>query len=819
MDQHGKPKLIEKLAAHIVDKRSLIFLIFAALCAFSIFSSRWVNINQDITKYLSKDSETRIGLDLMEEEFTEFATARIMVSNVTYDMASNLAGVIAAVDGVHDVAFDNTEAHFKTASALFVVTFNGAADDEVSVNAVNEIKEKLSAYDTYVSTAISNPTKQIIQNEMIMVDIIAFIVIVTVLLFTSKTYMEVPILLVTFGVAALINMGTNYFFGTISYVTDSIAIVLQLALAIDYAIILVHRYTEDREEMPARDAVVSALTKAIPEISASSMTTISGLAALMLMSFRLGYDIGVILIKAIVISMLTVFTLMPGLLLLFSKQIDKSHHRTFVPSLKFLGRISYKTRYIIPPVFLALVALACVFAHKCPYVFGYSTLDTIKQNEVKIAEKAIDANFDSENFVALLVPSGDYESEARLAAELRTYPQVDSILSMTSIDAADGYKLTDALTPRQFSELSDIDVGIVRTLYMAYGVNSEDYGKIVADVDSYTVPLVDMVEYLYARSQEGYVKLDAATYEKLDEMHAAISFARAQLEGENWSRMVIYMNLPEESEETFEFLDTIHAVTSKYYKEAYLAGKTVSDSGLSESFSGDNLLISILTATFVIIVLLFSFRSVGLPVLLILVIQSSIWLNFSFPYILGKNLFFISYLIVSSIQMGANIDYAIVISSRYMELKREMPIKDAMVETLDQAFPTIITSGLIMAFAGFIIGYMSSEATISSIGFCLGRGTSISILLVLGVLPQILLLGDILIEKTSFTIRKPNLISAESSTIRLHGRVRGQFNGFIDANVNGLFQGSINAMVDVGAMEVLSGDDSDRNRRLPDETK
>ncbi len=817
MEQKRKPKFIEKLATHIVDRRSLVFLIFAALCVFSIFSTGWVKINQDLTKYLSKDSETRIGLDIMDAEFTEFATAKIMVSNVTFDMASELAGKLADIDGVHGVEFDNTADHYNAASALFTVTFDGATDAEVTVTAFEHAKELLSAYDTYISTEINSPKETIIENEMLMVDAIAFVIIVTVLLFTSRTYMEIPILLVTFGAAALINMGTNYIFGTISYVTDSITIVLQLALAIDYAIILVHRYTEERAVMPAHEAVVTALSKAIPEIGASSMTTISGLVALTLMSFKLGYDIGIILIKAIIISMLTVFTLMPGLLMLFSKQIDKTHHKNFVPRINFWGRMTYKTRYVIPPIFLVIVVAACIFANRCPYVYGYSTLDTYKQNEVKTAEKTIAAAFGTDNFIALLVPEGDYVKESALLAELETYPQIKSTLAMTTIEAKDGYMLTDALTPRQFSELADIDVDIVRTLYTAYGVNNEDYGRIVADVDSYTVPLVDMIEYLYERSQEGYVELDSDTYDTLEDMHAQILFAKAQLESDSWSRMVLYLNLPEESDETFEYLDTIHAVTAKYYDEAYLAGESVNDYDLSKSFSNDNLLISILSAVFVIIVLLFSFRSVGLPVLLILVIQSSIWINFSFPYLLERNLFFIAYLIVSSIQMGANIDYAIVISSRYMELKREMPIRDAMIETLNQAFPTIITSGLMMAFAGFIIGFMSSENTISSIGFCLGRGTSISIFLVMGVLPQILLLGDIIIEKTSFTIRKPNIISADSGTIRLRGRVRGQVSGFIDADVNGLFRGSINAMVDIGDAEVISGDEPKLTAEVADE--
>lgn len=804
MEKKQKSGFFTRLATLVVERRNFMFLLFACVCAFCVFSMRWVSINDDLTVYLSKDSETRIGLDIMETQFTQFATADVMAANVTYPKALELKELIEGVEGVHDVAFDNTDNHYTSACALFTVTLDGETTDQISLDAMDEIREKLSGYDLYISTEVGNPLGGIIQREMVVVDIIAVIIIVSVLLMTSKSYAEIPILLITFGAAALLNMGTNYWLGTISFVSNSIAIVLQLALAVDYAIILCHRFTEERENKPAKEAAVSALSKAMPEISASSLTTISGLVALTLMNFRLGYDMGVVLIKAIICSMLSVFMLMPGLLVLLSGWIDKTRHKNFVPKIDFLGRFTYKTRYIIPPVFLVIVAAAFVLSGRCPYVYGYSTLDTLKQNEIKIADKTIDETFGADNFVALLVPAGDYKKEAALVEELESYAQVRETLSLSGIEAMSGYTLTSALTPRQFAELADLDVGVARTLFTAYGVNNEDYGRIVADVDSYSVPLIDMFSYLYERQQEGYVELDAETRDMLSDLNTQLDYARVQLRGEDWSRMVLFLNLPEESPETFEFLDTIHAVTAKYYDESYLAGMSVNEYDLSKSFSDDNMLISVLSAVFVIIVLLFTFRSVGLPVLLIAVIQSSIWINFSFPYLMEKNLFFIAYLIVSAIQMGANIDYAIVISSRYMALKREMPIKEAMTETLNHAFPTIITSGLMLASAGFIIGLLTSDNSISSIGICIGRGTAISIVLVMCVLPQILLLGDILIEKTSFRFASPNILRTEQGTIRLRGRVRGQVSGYIDADVRGLFQGSINAMVDIGNAEVIA---------------
>ena len=454
---------MQKVAAVIVDRKTLFFLLFAVLAVFCVFSRNWVNVNDDITSYLAKGTETRRGLDIMESEFTTFATANVMVSSITYEAAEKLLPRLEAVDGVHSVEFDATEDHYKNASALFAVTFDGDTTSAVSEAAMDEIKSLLSGYDCYISSEVGNPLEQTIKSEMVVVLGIAIFIIVAVLLFTSNTYMEIPVLLITFGAAALLNMGTNYWFGTISYVTDSIAVVLQLALAIDYAIILCHRYAEEREHLEARDAAVAALSKAIPEISASSLTTISGLASLTLMHFRLGYDMGIVLIKAIVMSMLSVFLLMPGLLVLFSKAIDKTHHKSFVPKITLWGKLTVKTRYIIPPLFLIVAAAAFVFSNRCPYVYGYSTLDTDKQNESKIADKMVASTFGTDNLVAMLVPSGDYEKEARLLKAIAALPEVESCMGLANIEAMDGYTVTSALKPRQFAELTDQDIEAAST--------------------------------------------------------------------------------------------------------------------------------------------------------------------------------------------------------------------------------------------------------------------------------------------------------------------------------------------------------------------
>lgn len=800
-DGEEKRSPVEGLAAFIVDKRKAFYLLYIGVAIFCVFSSGWVAVNDDLTSYLPEETETRRGLTLMDEEFVTFGTSRVMVDNIAYGQAEALAGQLERVPGVKSVEFDDSEDHYVSGAALFSVTYDGTADDPVSLDALAQVKALLDGYDVYITGDTGADDSASLDAEMQVVMVIAVVIILLVLLFTSQTYMEIPVLLLTFGMAALMNKGTNFMFGEISFVSNSVAVVLQLALAIDYAIILCHRYTEERERMEAREAVVTALSKAIPEISGSSLTTLSGLGAMCFMQFRIGYDLGLVLMKAIVLSLLSVFTLMPGLLMSFSSLIDRTHHRSFVPKISGWGRLVVKSRYIMPPLFAVLLIGGFIFSNRCPYVFGMTTLSTFTQNESQIAQQKVDGTFGGVNTIAMMVPAGDYEREGRLLRDLDALPEVDSVLGLANVEAMDGYVLTDKLTPRQFAELTDLDVEVARLLYSAYAVNQETYGQLVSGVDSYGVPLLDMFLFVYDQMEEGYVSLDDDMTETIEDLHTQLSDAQLQLKGQRYSRLVLQLNLPEESQETFDFLDTLHSAAARYYDDYLVVGNSTSDYDLSSSFSNDNLLISILTIVFVILVLVFTFKSAGLPVLLILVIQGSVWINFSFPYLMSSNLFFLSYLVVSSIQMGANIDYAIVIANRYVELKQTMPLKEAIIESLNEAFPTIITSGSILASAGVLIGILSSNPAISSIGVCLGRGTLISIFLVMGILPQILLLGDIIIEKTAFTLKAHLPIQAHAGTMRVDGHVRGYISGMVDADFSGTVVGTINAAVEAGAVQ------------------
>ena len=429
---------MEKLAAFIVDKRNLIFLLYVFALIFSIVAMSWVNVENDITTYLGEDTETRQGLTVMNDNFITFGTARVMISNITYAKAEALVDQIEAVDGVDSVEFDDTTDHYKDASALYTVTFDGEEMDDISIHALHQVEDLLSGYDLYVDTAVGVDNSADLASEMGLILAIAAVIIVLVLTLTSRSYAEVPVLVFTFGAAALLNKGTNFIFGTISFISDSVTVILQLALAIDYAIILCHRFSDEHETKGVRDACVAALSKAIPEIASSSLTTISGLAALGFMHFGIGIDLAMVLIKAIIFSLLSVFTLMPGLLMLFSRWIDKTKHKNLLPKITVVGKFAVKTRYIIPPVFVAVAAVAAVFANKCPYCYTYTDLTTPKQSASQVAHQKIKGTFGSSTMVAIVVPSGNYDSEGKILKELEELPDVTKAVGLANQEAMDG---------------------------------------------------------------------------------------------------------------------------------------------------------------------------------------------------------------------------------------------------------------------------------------------------------------------------------------------------------------------------------------------
>lgn len=796
----GKASGMVKLAAFIVDKRNLVFLLLIIGIIFSVFSTKWIQVENSLTEYLPENSETRRGLDIMEDQFITYGTAQVMVENLSVADAQTLYDELREMAGVQSVAYDEEE-NYKNVSALYTITFDYSETDDRCLETLEAVKAQLSGQDIYISTALGNSTAEIIDQEVSVIMVLVAVIVVVVLLLTSQTYAEVPVLLLTFVSAMILNQGTQFLLGKISFVSNSVTSILQLALSLDYAVILSNRYREEREHLPIREAVIAALSKGIPEIGASSLTTVGGLVAMMFMQFKIGPDMAICLIKAVLFALLSVFVIMPGLLMLFGPLMDKTKHKSFIPHIPFVGKFAYKTRFIIPPVFLILLVAGYHFSSQCPYVYGYGEIETPKLNYVQIADSKIQDTFGATNFVALVYPKSDYETEKAMLEELDAYEEIDYSMGLSNVEAMEGYMLADKLNPRQFAELAGLDYELAQAIYAAYGAEQGELGKVIGGIATYKVPLIDMMLFLCDQIDSGIVTLEPDQMDMLKDAQTQMESAKNQLQGSEYNRVLIYLNLPEGGEETYAFLDTIRGIARRYYPggAVFVVGDSSVEQDFKLSFATDNLVITIVSILIVLVVLLFTFKSAAMPLLLILVIQGAIWLNFSIPTFTDSPLFFMSYLVVSAIQMGANIDYAIVIASRYQELKNQMNHRDAIIETMNFAFHTIITSGTILACAGTLIGMMTSEAAIVGIGQSLGRGTIISIILVMFVLPQILLIGGGLADRTSFSMPHTNLPRISSSGhIRVDGMVRGEIHGY----VHGLIRADVSGEVD---LNLLSG--------------
>ena len=487
---------MRRMSQFIVDKRGAIFLIYIAAAIFCVFSAGWTRVENDVTTYLPEDTETRQGFVAMNDNFATVASARVMVSNITYDEALKINDSLAGVKELAMCSFDATEKHYKDAAALFELTFANGANDESTVAAMNEVRALLEGYDVHIDTTIGHSDIAMLNDEMTTILLVAVVIILVVLTLTSRAYMEVPVLLITFGAAALLGTGTNFIFEKISFISDSVAVVLQLALAIDYAIILCHRFSDEHETKPAREAAIDALSKAIPEIGASSLTTISGLFALGFMKFGIGLDMAMVLIKAIIFSLISVFTLMPGLLVLFAPLIDKTKHKKLLPNITVLGKFAVKMRGVIPPVFALVLVAAFILSGMCPYSYNYFDMKTAKMTEQQEAYFAIQETFGMSNMVAVLIPSGNYEAEQALLEDFNACDEIESTMGLAGIEAINGYKLGDSLNPRELSELIGLDYEIVEVLYGAYDAEHSQYGAVINGLSQYRVPLFDMFHFL-----------------------------------------------------------------------------------------------------------------------------------------------------------------------------------------------------------------------------------------------------------------------------------------------------------------------------------
>lgn len=775
---------MKKIAKFIVEKRLWLFFIFIAIIGYCIFGITRIKVEYDITTYLPEGTDTKKALAIMSDEFASLGSATVMVKGIDNDAADGLAKQIGDIDGVTSVSFDGTK-NYKDGNALYNIFYIGDSGNQKAVDAYNETIKILdkSGYKYGVPTPLVNDFAQTLKSEMVIIIAISAAVILAVLLFTSKSFAEVLAFPVVFVVAAVLNMGTNHWLG-ISFISNTVCIILQLALAIDYAIILCHRFTEEKDKNPAdpKGALIIALSKAIPEIASSSLTTVAGLVALMFMQLGLGFDLGMVLAKSIICSLLTVFLLMPCILLWLTKPMDKTRHRSFVPKVRLLGVGVIKIRYALVAVFVALFGVCAWLSQTITYCYSQDSIDTSRPTDTVIAQREMEKTFGASNTFVILLPK-DTDTQVQLQVESDVIKVVDEIWGEEGVkkitvmnwasavelpsrtDENKKYHLTDKIKYTELNDIIEIDESLTSLPFIGYAMSHGDTYALSALAD-YAVPMGDLVEYLL--DNPNLLALMAGNESDgigmLLDKKPLLEFGKSQLVGEKHYRLVFNISSSVESKETFEFIEKLYGSVKKTAPAAIFAGSSMSAYDLNGSFKTDSLLITLLTIAFIFIILAFTFRSWGIPIALVAVIQGAIFINFTIPVMLGNNLFFFVYLIASAIQMGATIDYAILMTNRYMHAEKGTTNRDAVIGAISAAFPTIVTSGTIMTVASFLVGLMTSNPLIASMGMTLGFGTIISIICVLFVLPAVLYLLGPLLKKTVIRRKKKDGVPPTDTT-------------------------------------------------------
>ena len=733
----------------------VVFIILTIGCACLI---PLIKVEYDLTGQMPKESYTHDALEIIKEEFDDKGMTYVCVVDVTKQQAEELKSEISSLNGVATVTY-LSDMNYKNGKALYTVNLTDYDSTEGAFNAIEGIIKHLEDTDRegYLigQSAYSYFIKAETEQSILKVGVVIVALILLILFFTSKTYFEVVIMLITFACAVAINMGTNVLFNGISYLSNLVSLVLQLALSLDYMVILLHRYMEERVTQDAIPAAKTALSKGMVEIFSSSLTTIAGLGSLLLMSMPIGVEIGLALGKSIIASLLTVVFFMPALLVLCDKPLMKSKHKSFVPNVKKPARVILKARKVIVPIFLVIAILSAVGQSYNVFSFNYNGGSMIVSSREQVQDE-----FGTLNSLVVIVPKGNADKERELANYVSSFDNIDSVNALSTIELAENLYLTDEIAKEDMSKVMGALAG--GQDFSAF----ETFATVIFDGyleaneitdDSAKVRIVDLLEYV----GEEYAFLLGDYADMLD----SLTFAKSNLESERYSRLTFNICSSIEGEDTFAFLDEITANLGNYYEEFYIAGESVACYDMAKYFDTDNLMVCLCSMLFVLIILLFTFKNVLLPLVLILAIQGGIWINFAFPFVTSTPVAFIGYLIITAVQMGATIDYAIVLTNRYREIRPNFSDRfEAMADATNTVMPTILTSGIILTGTGFALSILADGA-VAAMGSLLGVGALTSLLIVIFVLPSLLLVTEKVVDKCDFNKifkKKQKLVSEEN---------------------------------------------------------
>ena len=673
------------IPVHIIKHKNSIVIIFLVLTVLSVFLMTKVSVNFNLAQYLPPNSRSTIALDLMDKEFTQAVpNSRIMLKNVTLQEALDCKLRIKEIDGITEVLWlDDVYSlqnpiemadqalisqYYKDRTALLSVTIA----DGYELSATDAIYAILGEEDALDGDAVNIASSQrLIVSEVVKAAVILVPIILIILLLATSSFLEPLLFLGSIGISVLINMGSNILFGEISFLTQSVSPILQLAVSLDYAIFLLHSFSEYRKEMEPSKAMQHAMIRAFPAIAASAATTLFGFIALLFMRFKIGSDLGLNLIKGITLSFITVLVFLPTFTLCCYRLIDRTRHKPVLPEFKGCGK--YLLRLKLPALILiAVLILPCFLAQsKNDFLYGLGTASP--DSRAGRDQTSINEEFGKRSAIVLLVPKGDPAKEKLLCDELSGYSHITQVISYA---ATVGSTIPDA--------------------YPEPAVTSQFYS-------------------------------------------------------EHYSRIILYTDTAEEGAEAFALVEQVQAKAAQYYgDQVYSCGQSVNLYDMKNVITADSGIVNLIAILSIALVLIFTFLSGTTPVLLLLTIETAIWINLSIPYFMGNPINYLGFLVISTVQLGATVDYAILLTDNYRTYRRSMPKKEAMHTTLGQSFHSILISSATLSLAGFSVGYTSSNPIVSNLGILLGRGTILSAFMVILVLPQLLLFFDRVIAKTTF---------------------------------------------------------------------
>ncbi len=677
---------MRKFYSLIVRNPKKIIVLFVILAALGAVLQNFVAVNYNMKDFLPDNSPSTVSLEVMESEFDGgIPNARVMVKGVTVPEALEYKERLKNCEGVESVLWlddsvniyapletadkDAVETYYKDNNALFTVTV--AKDDKVEM--VNRIRDIIGENGAMCGDAVSTAVATTgTVAEIRLITLFAVLAVLAILLITTRSFAEPFAVMAGLGVAIMINSGSNLIFGEISFVTNAAGAVLQLAVSLDYSVFLLHRYEECLKENPDRkEAMTDALCKSASSILSSGLTTVIGFLALMFMRFGIGPDLGLALAKGVAISLVTVFVFMPALIITVYPLIEKTRHKSFMPSFKGFGRLV--TRIMIPMVFVFIIAAVPSFmaSNSNSYYYGASHIYG-KETRLGDDTAAIEKVFGKSDTYVVLVPNGNAEAEKKLSDALHTIPEIKSIISYTDTVGAE--------IPKEY--------------------------------------------------------LDDDTL--------------SQLVSENYNRMVLSVDTDYEGKETFKLVEKIRDTVNVYYPDSYyLAGEGVSTYDLMDTITQDTLKVNVIAIGAVFAVLLLTMKSISLPFVLVFAIEAAIWINMGIPYFADSTVQYIAYLIISSIQLGATVDYAILFTDRYLEYRRTSLKKQAIRQTVSAVTASVLTSGTVLSLVGFLLSYISTHGILSQLGLFLGRGTLLSMTSVFFVLPGLLCIFDGAIKHTT----------------------------------------------------------------------